>query len=135
MPFGPGNIATISIDSAEGGSLVDISSVTTSVKFMTKRKSIELPVIGGGQVNHLAGPVDASFAVSGWLDVTVAPYFTSYLADTTPTTRSVSNAPQGSGGPTRAAETMLSDYTETASSEEACTFDATLEVDGTVTYA
>lgn len=135
MPFGGGNIATISLDSTEGGSPVDISPVTTSVKFMPKRKAIELPVIGGGQVNHLAGPVDATIQISGWLDVTVAPYFTSYLADATPTTRSVAYLPQGSGGISRSGEAVISEYTETCSSEEAATFDATLDIDGSVTYA
>lgn len=135
MPFGSGNIATISIDSTEGGSATDISPVVTSVKFMPKRKSIELPVIGGGQVNHLVGPVDATIEISGWIDVTVTPYFTSYLADATPTTRSVAYLPQGSGGISRSGEAFISSYTETCSSEDAASFDATLDIDGTVTYA
>jgi hypothetical protein len=87
--FASGNVAIFQIDGTEGGALVDISAYVQSVKFSGERKAMKLPVIGGGGVKKLAGPTDASLEIKGHYDAaTLGPIFTSYMTDTTPTTRS-----------------------------------------------
>jgi hypothetical protein len=132
--FASGNVAIFQIDGTEGGALVDISAYVQSVKFSGERKAMKLPVIGGGGVKKLAGPTDASLEIKGHYDAaTLGPIFTSYLTDTSPTTRSISYAVQGATGQTFTGEVFITKFEVDTDAESPGGFSASLELDGTLT--
>jgi hypothetical protein len=134
--FASGNIATFSIDATEGGTLTDISAYVQSVKLSAEKKAMKLPVIGGGGVKKLAGPTDASLELKGHYDAaTLGPIFTTYLTDTTPTTRTISYVVQGGTGQTFSGEVFITKFEVDTDAESPGGFSATLELDGTLGVA
>ncbi len=129
MPFAPGFSATLSV----GGT--DISAYIKDVKFTPARKDYPLPVLGGGTVRHLVGPVATTVDIQGFIDPTVTAIFTAHMAEVTPTSAAFSYRPQGAAGGTRSGVAFVIDYMENTPSEGPGEWTAKLGVDGLATYA
>lgn len=130
MAFSPGFSATLSV----GGT--DISLFLKDCKFVPTRKDFPLPVLGGGTVRHMVGPVATSIDVQGFVDPTVTGVFTAHMAEVVPTSAAVVYRPQGpSAGGSRTCVAFVVDYSENTPSEGPAEWTAKLAVDGLVTYA
>lgn len=129
MAFSPGYDATFSV----GGT--DISAFLKSVKFSPARKDYELPVLGGGQVHRMVGPVSTVIDLEGYQDHTVTTIFTGALSQAVPTSSAFSYSPQGAGGGVRSGNAFIVDFIETTSADGAGTWTAKMAVDGTVTMS
>lgn len=136
MALASGNVAIFQIDATEGGTLSDISAFVNSVELKQDRSPKKAPIIGGGGIKKVVGPTDNSLTVKGWYDAaTLGPIFSSYMSDTTPTTRSISYAIQGAAGQTVTGEVFVGQLTITTDADGIGQFSVDLEVDGNLTYA
>lgn len=129
MAFSPGYVATCSI----GG--VDISAFLSDVKFSPARKQDDLPVLGGGAVSVIVGPVKTEIDLSGFIDPTVTAVFTAHMNESTPTTAAFDYRPQGGTAPKRTGVGYIAMYDEDTPSEGPGKWTAKLHVNGLVTYA
>jgi len=129
MAFSPGFSATLSV----GGT--DISLFIKDVKFSPVRKDFPLPVLGGGGVKHIVGPVATNIDVQGYIDATATAVFTTHMNETVPTSAAVIYKPQGAAGGTRTCTAFVIDYSENTPAEGPGEFTAKLGVDGLVAYA
>lgn len=129
MAFLPGYVATFSF----GG--IDISAFLKDVKFSPTRKQDDLPVLGGGAVSVIVGPVKTEIDISGYIDPTATALFTAKMAEATPTTATFDYRPQGGTTPKRTGAVYLAAYDEDSPSEGPGMFTAKLHVNGIVTYA
>jgi len=127
VALSPGYVATFNL----GGTALDAH--LKGVKIAPTRKDLELPVLGGGTINRLVGPVGTTIELNGYIDHTISTVFTNALAQATPTTLSFSYAPQGATGGTRSGVAYVLSYDEDTEAEGAGSFSAKLVVDGTMT--
>jgi hypothetical protein len=129
VAFSPGYSATLSV----GG--VDISLFIKDVKFVPARKGFPLPVLGGGGVKQMVGPVATAIDVQGYIDPTAIAPFTAHMAEVVPTSSAVVWRPQGAAGGTRTCVAFVVDYSENGPAEGPAEFTAKLAVDGLVAYS
>lgn len=129
MPFAPGYIATFSYNGT------DISAYLKDVKFSPARKNDDLPVLGGGAVSVIVGPVKTEIDLQGFIDPTVTAVFTAKMAETTPTASTAVYRPQGGSNPSRTGSAFCAMYDEDTPSEGPGTWTAKLHVNGVITYA
>lgn len=129
MAFAPGFSATLVV----GGT--DISLFIKDVKFSPTRKDFPLPVLGGGAVKHMVGPVGTNIDVQGYIDAAASAVFTSHMAEVVPVVATVVYKPQGAAGGTRTCSAFVIDYSENTPAEGPGEFTAKLGVDGLVTYS
>jgi hypothetical protein len=130
VPFSPGYSATLVI----GG--VDISLYIKDVKFHPTRKEFDLPVLGGGTVRTMVGPVKTVVDIQGFIDPVATAVFSARMAEVIPVAQAVVYRPQGAGvGGSRSCNAFIVDYDEHTPSEGPGAFTAKLGVDGLVTYA
>lgn len=130
MAFSAGFDAVITIGAT------DISAYTTDVKFRPARKDYDLPVLGGGAVKSMVGPVKTVIDLQGFVDPAATVVFTAHMAETTPASAAVIYQPQGTtvGLPKRSCSAFVVDYEEDTPSEGPAKWSAKLAVDGLVTY-
>lgn len=131
MAFSAGFDAVIKVNAT------DISAFTTDVKFRPARKDYDLPVLGGGAVKSMVGPVKTVVDLQGFVDPTATAVFTALMAQATPGSVAVEFDPQGTavGLPKRTCSAFCVDYEEDTPSEGPAKWSAKLAVDGLVTYA
>lgn len=129
MAFAPGYVATFSF----GGT--DISAYLSDVKFSPARKQDDLPVLGGGAVSTIVGPVKTEIDLQGFIDPTVTALFTAKMAETTPTVGACVYRPQGGSNPSRTGSGFVAMYDEDTPSEGPGKWTAKIHINGVVTYA
>src|SRR5919202_4425132 len=134
MPaFSSGNVAVFKMDVTEGAvAVTDISQYIQSVKLDQDKKAQKLPIIGGNGVKKMVGPTDNTVEVKGWYHPTVVAAFSSYMSDTTPTTRKIEYGPQGTtaGNDKVTGNVFIVKFAPDTDAENPASFTATLEVDG-----
>ena len=129
MPFSAGFDATLSYAGT------DISLFIKDVKFSPTRKDTQLPVLGGGAVSQIVGPVTTTVDIQGWVHPTVNTLFTAKMNETVPALGAVVFKPQGAAGGTRSCNAFCVMYDEHTPAEGAAEFTAKLAVDGLVTFS
>lgn len=127
MAFQPGYVATFSYNGT------DISAFLSDVKFSPARKNDDLPVLGGGAVSVIVGPVKTEIDLQGFIDPTVTAVFTAKMAEATPTASTAVYHPQGTG-PSRTASAFCAMYDEDTPSQGPGKWTAKLHVNGVVTF-
>lgn len=131
MPFSAGFDAVFKVGAT------DISAYTTDVKFRPARKDYDLPVLGGGAVKSMVGPVKTIIDLQGFIDPTLTAILTAKMAETSPASVGITYQPQGTttGLPQRTANAFVVDYEENTPSEGPGKWTCKLAVDGLVTYS
>lgn len=129
--FSMGKDAVFSLDSTDGGTLVDISQYVAEVSIDATRDIKDLPRIGGNQTAKLVGPVATEFKLKIWYDPTVIGYFRAWSLGAGTATRSFAYGPAGgaAGQEKLSGEVYCGAVTEGAASEDPHSFDVTLAVD------
>jgi len=126
MAFASGSVAILSVDGT------DISEAVESVKLDRKAKSEMHHVLGSNPVVTLVHSPEFTMSVKGLLDATIASIFTSNLGPPA-TSVAVVFQPQGVGGPQRAFNAFITDFSDDVDGDKAGEFTASLAVDGAVT--
>lgn len=129
MAFVHGKTAVLSIDTAPGGSLGNVSTYLESIDFSRDIDTAETTTLGDDDKTYLVGMRGATMSVSGIWDATIDGYIDSYAGSVS--TGTFQYSPDG-GTTVYSGEMRLTSYAVSTGTGDKATFSADFQITGAV---